>query len=193
MLGGAALYAVHLPINQRVLFEAPAPTVTLYTLLSMSAVVVPAYFLFNQHCPAIDMPWWPVLGLTLVTFLSRLALFMGVKHIGGMQTALLGLGELLVTISLSHLFLHERLSLLQWLGAFALTISLLLVAFEKSSPDRKRSKDGWLNWIRSPPPTCPLTFTGPPTTNKLDLRFLFKYIPGSTHTDDPFFEGRQGI
>ena len=47
MLGAAALYALHLPINQRVLYEVPAPTVTLYTLLAMSAVVVPAYLVFD--------------------------------------------------------------------------------------------------------------------------------------------------
>src|SRR5690606_33217012 len=45
MIGAAILYAMHLPINQRVLYEVPAPTVALYTLLSMSMVVVPAYLL----------------------------------------------------------------------------------------------------------------------------------------------------
>jgi len=101
MLGAAILYALHLPINQRVLYEVPAPTVTLYTLLAMSAVVVPAYLIFDQKWPSLELPWWPVFGLTLVTSLSRLSLFMGIKHIGGMQTALLGLGELLVTILFS--------------------------------------------------------------------------------------------
>ncbi len=43
MTGAAVLYAMHLPINQRVLYEVPAPTVALYTLLAMSAVVIPAY------------------------------------------------------------------------------------------------------------------------------------------------------
>ncbi|MEW5941055.1 MAG: DMT family transporter, partial [Chloroflexota bacterium] len=41
MLGGSLLYALHLPINQRVLYDVPAPTVTLYTLLAMSGVVIP--------------------------------------------------------------------------------------------------------------------------------------------------------
>ena len=40
MLGAAALYALHLIINQRVLYEVPAPTVTLYTLLAMSVTVL---------------------------------------------------------------------------------------------------------------------------------------------------------
>ncbi|MBN1303195.1 MAG: DMT family transporter [Anaerolineales bacterium] len=150
MLGGAFLYAVHLPINQRVLYEAPAVTVTLYTMIAMSAVVVPAYFIFDRQIPASLAPWGPVLGLTLVTFLSRLALFMGVKRIGGMQTALLGLGELLITITLSYLWLGEKLSWFQWVGAIALTVSLLLVKLDAQSPERKRSKSGWLGWIRPP-------------------------------------------
>ncbi len=90
MIGASILYAMHLPINQRVLFEVPAPTVALYTLLAMSAVVVPAYFLFDRAWPSANVPWQPVAGLTFVTIFSRIALFLGVKKIGGMQTALLG-------------------------------------------------------------------------------------------------------
>ena len=150
MLGASILYALHLPINQRVLYEVPSPTVTLYTLLSMSAVVVPAYLLFDQKWPSLAMPWWPVLGLALVTSLSRLSLFLGVKHIGGMQTALLGLGELLVTILFSYIWLHEQLLWTQWLGAAGLSLSLLLVKFESTTPQQRSAKGGWLSWIRPP-------------------------------------------
>ena len=131
MLIAAALYAFHIPINQRVLLDVPAPTVTLYTLISMSVVVIPAYLIFDRTFPTLNTPWFPVIGLTTVTFFSRLLLFTGVKHIGGMQTALLGLGELLVAILFSHLFLNERLTTLQWIGMAGLATSLLLVWFEK--------------------------------------------------------------
>jgi drug/metabolite transporter (DMT)-like permease len=150
MLGAAILYAMHLPINQRVLYEVPAPTVTLYTLIAMSVVVVPAYFIFDRQWPAANVPWSPVLGLTFVTFFSRLSLFLGVKKIGGMQTALLGLGELLIAILFSHLWLNEDLTSLQWLGATGLGLSLILVTLEKSSPVVHSGKTGWLSWIRSP-------------------------------------------
>lgn len=150
MLGAAALYALHLPINQRVLYEVPAPTVTLYTLLAMSAVVVPAYFIFDRQWPALNTPWWPIFGLTLVTSLSRLALFLGIKHIGGMQTALLGLAELLVAIIFSYLWLHENLLLTQWLGAIGLCLSLLLVKFEKPHQPHHNDRMGWFSWIRQP-------------------------------------------
>lgn len=150
MLGAAILYAMHLPINQRVLFEAPAPTVALYTLLAMSAVVVPAYFLFDRQFPATNVPWLPVAGLTLVTVFSRIALFLGVKKIGGMQTALLGLGELLIAIVFSNIWLGENLSLLQWIGALALAMSLILVMLESPTLPAHSGKTGWLSWIRAP-------------------------------------------
>lgn len=153
MLGASVLYALHLPINQRVLYEVPAPTVTFYTLLAMSLVVVPAYIFFDRRIPSLEHPWWPLIGLTLVTFLSRLSLFLGVKRLGGMQTALLGLGELLVTIIASHFWLRESLSTFQWLGVILLSATLLLVRFEPE-PERKAGKEGWLNWIQPPqPPT----------------------------------------
>jgi drug/metabolite transporter (DMT)-like permease len=150
MIGAAVLYAMHLPINQRVLYEVPAPTVTLYTLLSMSAVVLPAYLLFDRQWPVQNTPWMPVLGLTLVTFFSRLALFFGVKKIGGMQTALLGLGELLIAILFSHLWLDESLTALQWLGAVGLGFSLILVTFERLPSQHHNGRTGWLSWIRAP-------------------------------------------
>jgi drug/metabolite transporter (DMT)-like permease len=159
MLVASALYALHLPVNQRVLYEVPAPTVTLYTLISMSAVVIPAYFLFDMQWPTENISWQPVIGLTLVTFLSRLTLFLGVKHIGGLQTALLGLGELLVTVSFGHLWLNDMLTPLQWMGVIGLIASLLLVRFEKKTSSK--GTGGWLSWIRAPHRLPPDTPWGP--------------------------------
>lgn len=150
MLGAAILYAMHLPINQRVLYEVPAPTVALYTLLSMSAVVVPAYLIFDRAWPTENVPWLPVIGLTFATVFSRIALFLGVKKIGGMQTALLGLAELLIAIIFSDIWLGENLTLLQWLGAIGLGLSLTLVMYENTPAPAYSKKTGWLSWIRSP-------------------------------------------
>jgi drug/metabolite transporter (DMT)-like permease len=149
MLVAAALYALHLPINQRVLYDVPAPTVTVYTLLAMSLIVVPSYLIFDRSLPTGEAPWAAVFALTMVTFFSRLLLFLGVKHIGGMQTALLGLGDLIVAIVFSHLLLGESLTTWQWIGTAGLSISLLLVWFElpPSNPGETR---GLLNWLRSP-------------------------------------------
>jgi drug/metabolite transporter (DMT)-like permease len=149
MLGAATLYALHLPINQRVLYEVPPPTVTLYTLMAMTAVVVPAYLVFGGGATVTPSAWYPILGLTLVTCLSRLSLFLGVKQIGGMQTAVLGLAEILVTVLFSRLWLRETLVPLQWAGAAILISSLLLVRFEQPVSPRAQTK-GWFAWIRPP-------------------------------------------
>lgn len=155
MLGASAMYALHLPINQRVLFDIPAPTVTLYTLLAMSAVVIPTYLVFDRRLPAaLHISWLPILGLTLVTFFSRLTLFLGVKHLGGLQTALLGLSELLVTLCISMVWLRERLVVWQWVGAGLLAASIVLIGFERIRPEYRGRA---LSWLRpgAPPPIIP--------------------------------------
>ena len=150
MIASCIFYATHLLINQRVLYEVPAPTVTLYTMLSMSVTVLVAYFSFDRQLPGAGVPWWPVLLLALMTFFSRIMLFLGVKHLGGMQTALLGLAELLIAIVVAYFYLGERLSTGQWMGAGLLGVSLFLVGFDRFSPERKHTT-GWLAWLNTTP------------------------------------------
>jgi len=151
MLMASALYALHLPVNQRVLYEAPSPTVTLYTLAAMSGVVVVAYlFSGTWQVPASPELGVPVLALTLVTFLSRLTLFMGVKRIGGMQTALLGLAELMVTVLFAHWWLGESLTPKQWLGAALLLAVLLLNRWDRPAAPPRPGRGGWLRWLEPP-------------------------------------------
>lgn len=150
MLGAAVLYALHIPINQRVLYEIPAPTVTLYTLLSMSLVTIPFYLVFDRTPPIPGASWTPVILLTLVTFASRLTLFLGIKNIGGLQAALLGLSEIFITFILGRYILQESLTTLQMLGAAILGISMLLVALEKQDPTHRHPKGGWLAWLHPP-------------------------------------------
>ncbi len=169
MLGAAALYALHLPINQRVLYEMPAPTVTMYTLLAMSAVVVPWYLFFGypytEALNAAPVAWLPVVALALATFIARLTLFIGVKSLGGMQTALIGLSELLVTVLISFIWLGERFTLLQWCGAALLLTSVLLVGFEKKQPAPPRT-GGLLHWLSPPTPNIDLLGLGLPPPQK---------------------------
>jgi drug/metabolite transporter (DMT)-like permease len=151
----------------------PPQTVTLYTLLAMSAVVIPP-FLFSDGSGLFGIALQtegpqtlvrlgaPLLGLTLVTFFSRLLLFSGIKHLGGMQTALLGLGELLVTLLFAHLWMGESFSLGQWIGVGLLITSLVLVGLE-TFPARKSSPGGFLSWLRpASRSVAPLTDTWHP-------------------------------
>ena len=67
-----------------------------------------------------------------------------------MQTALLGLAELLIAIIFSDIWLGENLTLLQWAGAIGLGLSLILVMYENTPAPAYSKKTGWLSWIRAP-------------------------------------------
>jgi drug/metabolite transporter (DMT)-like permease len=146
MLCAAALYALHLIINQKVLYEAPTPTVTFYTLLSMAITVSVVFLIFDRQLPPPEATLQPVILLGAVTAISRVLLFLGVKKIGGMETALLGMGELLVTVVTAQIFLEESLTSIQWVGAVLLLFSLILVGFDRLPP-QKRGLGGMLSWL----------------------------------------------
>lgn len=132
MLGSGLFYAAHLAVNQRVLYDVPAPTVALYTLTAMAVTVSLGYLLAGAPAmPPTPAGWQAVLLLTVVTVISRLSLFTGLKRLGGLQTALIGLSELLVTMLSALLLLGEKLTPTQWLGAALLAGSILLVMREK--------------------------------------------------------------
>ena len=136
LLVGALSYAIQLVIGQRVLYDIPAPTMTLYSMTAMAFIVSVAW-LFNGG-PEVDSlnrnGWYAVLAFAGVTALSRLTLFQGVKTLGSVQTATLGVSEVLVTVLLSMLFLGESLALQQWLGAALMLLSVSLLAAEKDMP-----------------------------------------------------------
>lgn len=153
MLASSALYALHLPINQRVLYEVPAMTVTFYTLVASAAVLLPM-LLFNSSLgqPHSQISWLALGGMTLAFFSSRLTLFLGVKHLGGLQTSLLGLGEMLVTIGFGIFLLGEQLSLTQWMGGLLMAFSILLGIREPAIPTRLAPGTGWLAWLHPKSP-----------------------------------------
>ncbi len=118
-------------VNQRVLFDVPAPTVALYTLTAKAVTVSIGNLLDGAPTlPRNTGAWQAVLPLTVATVISRVALFMGLKCLGGVQTGLIGLSELLVTVLSAFVLLREKLAAAQWLEAALLAGSVLQVARE---------------------------------------------------------------
>ena len=135
MLVAALTFAIQLVLSQRIMYDIPAPTMTLYAMTAMAGVVSVVWLLFPTTLASVSVDGWrAVLLMGLATALSRLALFLGVKHLGSIQAALLGVFEVIVTIALAALLLGERLTPLQWLGAAVLMASILLVRFERGVP-----------------------------------------------------------
>jgi drug/metabolite transporter (DMT)-like permease len=127
ILGNALLFAGTVVLSQRVLWEMPTQTFTLYVMTVMAVVVTMARAAYNlRWLPQTDDAMWAILALTVSTALSRLTLFAGVKNLGSLQTTLLAITELAVAMGLSFLFLGESLTSIQWAGVGAFVLSLLL-------------------------------------------------------------------
>ena len=135
MLFASITYAIQLVLSQRIMLDIPAPTMTLYAITAMAVVVSIAWLIAPGDLTVVSTVGWQAIGLmAFVTALSRLTLFLGVKAMGSIQTALLGVFEVVVTIAIAAVFLGERLTLVQWLGAAVLMISIFMVRFEKEVP-----------------------------------------------------------
>ncbi len=135
MLIAAFSYAVQLVLSQRILRDIPAPTMTLYAITGMAAVVTAAWQVVQPSLSAIaPAGWLAIVVMGLATALARLTMFLGVKRLGSLQTALLSIAEVLVSIFLAVFLLGEDLTAVQWVGALLITITVLLVKYEKNVP-----------------------------------------------------------
>jgi drug/metabolite transporter (DMT)-like permease len=128
MIASAATYGWHLVLGQWVLADVPARTAALYILTTMASVVGVARVLQAQPVePILVTGWAAILALGLTTALSRLTMFSALERLGGIETSLSGLLELLVSLVLAYLLLGERLTAVQWIGGGLLVIGLGLM------------------------------------------------------------------
>jgi len=127
MLGNALLFGGTVVMSQRILYEMPPQTVTLYVMSAMAAVVVVARLVYSQQLAPLQADaLWAIAALAITTALSRLTLFAGVKGVGSIRTSLLAVGEGAVAVGLAFLFLDESLTTVQWMGVAILVTSLLM-------------------------------------------------------------------
>jgi len=128
MIASAATYGWHLVLGQWVLADVPARTAALYILTTMACVVGVARVLQAQPVEALTITsWGAISALGLTTALSRLLMFSALERLGGIETSLSGLLELLVSLMLAFLLLGERLTVVQWVGGGLLVLSLMLM------------------------------------------------------------------
>jgi drug/metabolite transporter (DMT)-like permease len=135
MLGNALMFAGTMLLSQRVVYEMPAQTATLYVLTTMALIVTMAWLprgLFNSDVVITRDALAAITLLGVTTALARLTMFVGVKTLGGLQTAMIAITEIGVTLILAFAFLGERLTPPQWIGVAFLAASTLLLRRDKS-------------------------------------------------------------
>jgi drug/metabolite transporter (DMT)-like permease len=128
MLASSATYGWHLVLGQWVVADTAPNSVALYVVTTMAAVVVVARVFQSTPLEPITVAGWrAMVGLGVVMALSRLFMFVGLGRLGGIQTALLGLSELFVTLLVANVLLGERLTNWQWIGGGLIIAAGLLV------------------------------------------------------------------
>lgn len=133
MFFAATTYAIKLVVSQKVLQNTPAESVTLYVMSGMAMITLLPWLWLQPPAEHITWSgWWLVFLMGGMTALARLTMFLGVKGVGSLQTALIGVAELIVTVTLAWWFLQETLTLTQWGGAGLLVFSLLLVKYDRA-------------------------------------------------------------
>ena len=129
MLANALMFAGTMILSQYVLYEMPAPTVTLYVLTTMGVLVTMVWLAIGRPLSpetlTLVMP--PIIILAVTTAASRLSLFAGVKFLGSLQTAVLALTEIGVALALAFFVLGDRLTGAQVVGVGILGASILLI------------------------------------------------------------------
>jgi len=129
MLGAGALYGFHLVLGQWTLADVDPRTVTLYGLTTMTVVVGIPFLIQGPSVDPISIEGWAAILLVAIfpTALARLLVFAGLRRLGGVQTALLGIAEPFVAVLLAFVLLGESFTIMQWIGAVTFAASVLLI------------------------------------------------------------------
>ncbi len=123
MIASAAVNGWYIVMGQWVLADVPSQSGALYILTGMAATVFLARVVAGDPISGreISVAGWRAIGaLGMTTALSRLAMFFSIEKLGGVQTAILSLIELAISLTLAFIFLGDRLLWYQWVGAVLL-------------------------------------------------------------------------
>jgi drug/metabolite transporter (DMT)-like permease len=89
--------------------------------------------LYGWHLVLGQWPLADVDSRTVTLYgLTRLLVFAGLRRLGGVQTSLLGVAELLVAVAAAFVVLGDSFTLQQWLGSGVFVVSVLLIARDTS-------------------------------------------------------------
>lgn len=129
-LGSALFYSIYILLSSRILRKMPADISVPY-IQSFAALILVILFVHDwPHIRSILISaWWIVLLIALVGTVLAMSLFLaGLQKLQNWEVALLSTTEPLSAVLLASLFLGERLSPVQGIGALGILCGLLLIA-----------------------------------------------------------------
>ncbi|HEY89983.1 MAG TPA: DMT family transporter [Thermoflexia bacterium] len=132
MIASAAINGWYIVMGQWVLSDVPAGSATLYIITGMALTVSLAWGInTGGELPIISRSGWlTIVALGCTTVAARLAMFFSMERLGGVQTVILNLMEMVISLALAMLLLRETLSGLQWIGALLMLVSVFLARYD---------------------------------------------------------------
>jgi Predicted permease, DMT superfamily len=132
-LGAALVYSGYIVLGDHLVQNVPSIVssayVTLFAALSFSVIGLSTQ---NLHFDFKMNAWLPMLGIILFsTLMAILTFFKGLELTGPTTASILSTLEPVVTISLSFIFIHEKLSFYQFLGGAAVLSGAILIVLSK--------------------------------------------------------------
>lgn len=127
--GAALVYSGYILFGDRLVQRVPSlissAFITLFTAFSFT---VAGLFIRSCHFNFETKAWLPILGIVFCsTILAILAFFKGLELTGPTTASILSTLEPLVTIGLSILLFHEKLTVYQWLGGLAVISGAIII------------------------------------------------------------------
>ncbi len=143
-LGSGVIYSIYIILSNRTIKQAPpiitAAFVTLFTSLTVLIIAISTNRL-NIHFE--NSAWAPILGISFFsTVVSIVAFFRGLELLGSTRASILSLVEPLITFAFAAVLFHDRLSLVQWIGAALVLAGAMLVT---TARDNKINQDNNLS------------------------------------------------
>lgn len=137
-LGAAAVYSLYINLGNRLICNLPSDLATAY--ISLFAAI--AFLLAGTFTNSLDFhfrpsAWWPIIGIAFFsTTIAIVAFFRGLALLGSTRSAIISIIEPVITIALSSLLFHDKLSCLQWAGGVLVLTGAYIVV--KSRPDTSK-------------------------------------------------------
>ncbi len=140
-LGAAGVYAVYLNLSNRVLKEVLPDVATAYISLSAAA----AFLVIGSATHSLNFSfqpatWFPIVGIAFFsTAIAILTLFRGIELLGSTRASILSIVEPLVTITISSLLFHDRLSAIQWGGGLLILAGAFIVIRSRGQTEENQT------------------------------------------------------
>lgn len=143
-LGAAIVYAIYLNLSNRVLSEISPDVATAYVSLSATAAfLVTGSVTHSLNFYFQPSAWFPIIGIAFFsTAVAILTLFRGMELLGSTRASILSIVEPLVTITISSLLFHDRLSATQWIGGLLVLAGAFIVIQSRGQTEENRGASG---------------------------------------------------